>query len=230
MARIVYLGHSAFYIEGKSHNVLVDPFITGNPSAQAAGLKAGQFQPHAVLISHGHFDHFEDAVDIARRTQATVVANFELANYLQGKGAPRTFGMNPGGPCAFPFGSVRLTKAYHSSSHEGTYLGSPCGIVLTTDDGLTIYHAGDTELFGDMALIGALDKPRVALLPIGSTFTMDPAQALEAVKLIKPQVVIPMHYNTWPPIAQDAHAFRKRVEAETSAKVMVLSAGQAWLS
>jgi len=230
LARIVYLGHSAFYIEGKAHDVLVDPFITGNPSAQAAGLKASQFQPHGIVISHGHFDHFEDAVDIARRTQATVVASFELANYLQGKGAPQTFGMNPGGPCVFPFGSVRLTKAYHSSSHEGTYLGSPCGIVLTTDDGLTIYHAGDTELFGDMALIGALDKPQVALLPIGSVFTMDPAQALEAVKLIKPQVVIPMHYNTWPPIAQDAHAFRKRVEAETSAKVMVLSAGQSWSS
>lgn len=230
MARIVYLGHSAFYIEGKSHRVLVDPFITGNPSAQAAGLKADQFQPHAVVISHGHFDHFEDAVDIARRTQATVVANFELANYLQGKGAPQTFGMNPGGPCAFPFGSVRLTKAYHSSSHEGTYLGSPCGIVLTTDDGLTIYHAGDTELFGDMALIGRLDKPQVALLPIGSVFTMDPVQALEAVKLIKPQVVIPMHYNTFPPIQQDANAFKKRVEAETPAKVMVLSAGQSWSS
>lgn len=230
MARIVYLGHSAFYIEGKSHRVLLDPFITSNPSAQAAGLKASQFNPHGIVISHGHFDHFEDALDIARRTQATVVATFELANYLQAQGAPQTFGMNPGGPCAFPFGKVRLTKAYHSSSHEGTYLGAPCGIVLTTDDGLTIYHAGDTELFGDMALIGALDKPKVALLPLGSVFTMDPTQALEAVKLIKPQIVIPMHYNTWPPIAQDAQAFRRRVEAETSARVVVLSAGQSWSS
>lgn len=230
MTKITFIGQSGFYIEGAAHNVLIDPFITSNPTAQAAGIQSEQFQPHGIVLSHGHFDHTEDALSIAKRTHATVVGAFELATHLQGQGAPEVFPMNPGGPRSFPFGTVRLTKAFHSSSHEGVYLGPACGIVLTTDDGLTIYHAGDTELFGDMALIGKLDNPSVALLPIGSTFTMDPQQAVEAVKLIGPEIVIPMHYNTWPPIEQDAQAFKQQVETETAAKVIVLEAGQSWTS
>jgi len=182
------------------------------------------------VLSHGHFDHIEDVLPIAKRTGSVVVGSFELANYFQSQGAPEAFGMNPGGAHRFPFGEVRLTKAFHSSSHDGVYLGAACGIVLTTDNGLTIYHAGDTGLFGDMALIGRLYKPHVAILPIGSVFTMDPAQALEAVKLIEPAVVIPMHYNTFPPIEQDAGAFKAQVEAETKAKVAVLEPGQSWSS
>ena len=226
MAKLTYLGHSAFFIEGQQHSVLIDPFISSNPAAQAAGLRVEQFNPDGILLSHGHFDHIEDALSIATRTKATVVASFELATHLQNQGAPTVYPMNPGGPQTFAFGSARLTKAFHSSSHEGVYLGQPCGIVLTTDDGVCVYHAGDTELFGDMALIGKFDKPRVAILPIGGTFTMDSAQALEAVKLIQPEVVIPMHYNTWPPIEQDPRAFKALVEEETNAKVTVLAAGE----
>jgi len=230
VAKLTFLGHSAFYIEGDAYNILIDPFITSNPVAQAAGLQADGLQPHAIVLSHGHFDHIEDALPIAKRTHATVVANFELATHLQQQGAPDVYPMNPGGPHTFPFGSVRLTKAFHSSSHEGVYLGTPCGIVLTTDDGLNLYHAGDTELFGDMALVGEFDRPKVAMLPIGSTFTMDAKQALEAVKLVKPEVVIPMHYNTWPPVEQDARAFKQRVEEQTEATVVILEAGQSWSS
>ena len=228
MPKLTYLGHSSFYLEGATHNVLIDPFITSNPSAQAAGIQAERLAPHGIVLSHGHFDHIEDALPIAKRTGATLVAGFELATHLQAQGAPEVFPMNPGGPHAFPFGTVRLTQAWHSSSHDGVYLGAACGIVLTTDDGLTLYHAGDTELFGDMALIGRLDRPRLAILPIGSVFTMGPDQALEAVKLIQPEVVVPMHYNTWPPIEQDAEAFARRVEAETDARAVALRPGQSW--
>jgi len=230
VAKLTFLGQSGFYVEGDAHKVLIDPFLTSNPLAQAAGLTPEDFEPDGIVLSHGHFDHIEDAVPIAKRTGSVVVASFELADYCQSQGAPEAFRMNPGGAHRFPFGEVRLTKAFHSSSHDGVYLGAACGILLTTDDGLTLYHAGDTELFGDMALIGRLYRPKVAILPIGSVFTMDPAQALEAVKLIAPEVVIPMHYDTFPPIEQDAGAFKRKVEAETKAKVAVLEPGQSWSS
>lgn len=230
MAKLTFLGQSTFYVEGNQQNVLIDPFISSNPLAQAAGIKPDQFQPHGIVLSHGHFDHIEDAAAIAKQSNAKIVASFELAEYMMSQGVKDAMTMNPGGPMDFPFGKVRLTNAVHSSSHDGVYLGPACGIVLTTDDGLTIYHAGDTELFSDMSLIGKMDKPDVAILPIGSVFTMDPIQALEAAKLIQAKVVIPMHYNTWPPIEQDPQAFKARVEAETSSQVVILEAGESWTS
>jgi len=230
LAKLTFLGQSAFYVEGSQHNVLIDPFITSNPLAQAAGIKADQFQPHGIVLSHGHLDHIEDAAAIAKQSGAKVVASYELANYMLSQGAPDAMTMNPGGPMEFSFGKVRLTNAIHSSSHDGVYLGPACGIVLTTDDGLTIYHAGDTDLFSDMSLIGKMDQPDVAILPIGSVFTMDPDQAVEAAKLVQAKVVIPMHYNTWPAIEQDVQAFKVRVEAETPSQVVILDAGEFWIS
>jgi L-ascorbate metabolism protein UlaG (beta-lactamase superfamily) len=205
--------------------VLIDPFLTGNPLAAA---QASEFSPTAILISHAHNDHIGDALEIARRARSLVVGIFEVATWFQQRGV-ETHGMSIGGGYQFPWGWVKLTQAWHGSTYvdeNGTMhtLGTPAGLLLRTG-GKTLYHAGDTGLFGDMALIGrhGID---VAFLPIGDNFTMGPDDALEAVRLLKPKVVVPMHYNTFPPIKQDPHAWAQRVEAETDAKCVVLEPGQ----
>jgi len=206
--RLTYLGHSCFLVETRQARLIIDPFLTGNPMAP---LQAADIACDYVLVSHGHDDHSGDALQIAQHCGATIVANFEIAEYFAAKGA-KTHGMNPGGGYNFPFGRVKLTLAHHSSSVEAglhpIYLGSPCGILLQAD-GRTLYHAGDTALFLDMQLIGRAGID-VALLPIGDNFTMGPDDALVALEFLKPKVAVPMHYNTWPPIAQDADAFAAR--------------------
>jgi len=209
--KLTYLGHSCFLVETSQARLVIDPFLTGNPSAK---VKAADVHCDYVLLSHGHDDHTGDALAIAQRCQATIVANFEIAEYFAAKGA-KTHGMNPGGGYNFPFGRVKLTLAHHSSSLETglnpIYLGSPCGILLQAD-GRTLYHAGDTALFLDMQLIGRAGLD-VALLPIGDNFTMGPDDALTALDFLRPKVAVPMHYNTWPPIAQDGDAFAARAAA-----------------
>lgn len=222
MTRITFIGHSAIEIEGGGFSVLIDPFISQNP---VAVHKPEDFKPDAIILSHGHADHVGDAVALAKKHNCPVVAVFELAGYCGSQGAPRPVGMNTGGVTKFEFGTVHFTQAFHSSSFNGQYMGQPCGIVFTTLDGMKIYHSGDTALFSDMALIGkqGLD---VALLPIGSHFTMDPEAAVIAVELLKPKFVIPVHYNTFPPIKQDAQVFKRAVEGRTSSRVIVLSPGE----
>lgn len=206
--RLTFLGHSCFLVEIGPNRILIDPFLTGNPAAVA---RADDIRCDAILVSHGHDDHLGDAVAIARRNDALIVANYELAEYLAAKGA-RTHGMNPGGAHVFPFGRVKLTLAHHSSSAEAglnpIYLGSPCGILLQAG-GKTLYHAGDTALFLDMQLIGRANLD-AALLPIGDNYTMGPDDALTALELLKPKLAVPMHYDTWPLLAQDATAFARR--------------------
>jgi L-ascorbate metabolism protein UlaG (beta-lactamase superfamily) len=208
--KLTYLGHSTFLVETKSHRLLFDPFLTGNDLAAATAEDIGC---DFIFLSHGHEDHTGDALAIAQRNGATIVANYEIAEYFAAKGAT-THGMNPGGATHLPFGRVKLTLAHHTSSLNAglnpIYMGVPCGIIVESD-GQKLYHAGDTALFLDMQLIGRAGLD-IALLPIGDNFTMGPEDALEALDFLKPKLAVPMHYNTWPPIAQDPDAFAEQAK------------------
>lgn len=209
--KLTYLGHSCFLVETSRARLLIDPCLDENP---LAAIKASDARCDVVLVSHGHEDHCADAEAIARANSALLIANYEIAEYFAAKGV-RTHGMNPGGAHVFPFGRIKLTLAHHTSSLNAglnpIYLGAPCGILVEAD-GKRLYHAGDTALFLDMQLIGrgGLDA---ALLPIGDNFTMGPDDALDALDLLKPGLVVPMHYNTWSLIAQDGEAFARAAAA-----------------
>lgn len=219
--KITWLGHSCIEIKTGGSTLLIDPFLTGNPAASA---KADELNPNYILVSHGHGDHVGDTIEIATRTDSTVITNYEISEWLAAKGI-KAHGMQHGGGFHFPFGRVKLTLAFHGSAlPDGSNGGNPAGFLITTKDGKKIYDAADTGLFGDMALIGeeGLD---VAFLPIGDNYTMGPEDALRAVKLLKPKKVVPIHYNTFPLINQDAEAWAEAVEKETSAKVIVMKPG-----
>lgn len=205
--------------------ILIDPFLTGNPLAAAS---AGELSPTAILITHAHNDHVGDAIAIARRCGATIVSNYEIASWCGAQGAP-VHAMHIGGAHEFPWGWVKLTPAWHGSTWaeaDGTFvtLGVPAGVLLRVG-GRLLYHAGDTALFGDMALVGrhAID---LALLPIGDNFTMGPEDALEALRLLQPKAVVPIHYNTFPVIEQDGEAWAARVTAETGIRAAALKPGE----
>jgi L-ascorbate metabolism protein UlaG (beta-lactamase superfamily) len=203
--QITYLGHSCFLVETTGHKLLIDPFISGTPLATAS---ADSIDCDFILLSHGHDDHTLDALPIAKRCGATIIAPFELAEYFGAKGA-KVHDMNPGGARDFPFGRLKLTPANHSSSTGGgvnpVYLGQPCGLLLKAD-GKTVYHAGDTALFSDMQLIGrgGID---LAMLPIGDNYTMGIDDAVDSLSFLKPALAVPMHYNTFPPIQVDPAKF-----------------------
>jgi L-ascorbate metabolism protein UlaG (beta-lactamase superfamily) len=226
--RLRWLGHSCLLFESGGKHVLVDPFLTGNPKAAA---KADEVPADLILVSHGHGDHLGDTLAIARRTGAKVVTNYEISLWLQKQGLPdsQTVGMQHGGGAAFPgVGRVKLTLAFHGSAlPDGSNGGNPCGFLVTFADGTKVYDAADTGLFGDMRLIGeeGLD---LALLPIGDFYTMGPDDALRAVQMLEPRRVVPIHYDTFPPIAQDARAWAERVRAATRTEPVVLQPGD-WL-
>ncbi len=219
--RLTYCGHSCFLVEGGGARLIVDPFLAGNPRASVG---PDEVEVDYVLVSHAHGDHLGDAFPIARRTGATLVANHEIATRAAAEGVA-AHGMHIGGGRDFPFGRLELTIAHHGSSFpDGSYGGNPCGFVLEIE-GKRLYHACDTGLFYDMKLIGELGL-EVAILPIGDNYTMGPRDALRAVRLLGPKVVIPIHYDTFDLIAQDVGAFARAVEAETPARCVPLSPGE----
>ena len=221
--RLTYFGHSCFLLETAKARLILDPYFNENP---ASPVKSAEMKCDYLLLTHGHDDHSGDALEIAKRCGATIVANFEIAEYFAAKGA-KTHGMNPGGGFNFPFGRVKLTLAHHTSSLDAglhpIYLGVACGLLIQAD-GKCLYDAGDTALFLDMQVIGRVGID-VALLPIGDNFTMGPEDAVTALDLLKPRVAVPIHYNTWPVIAQDPNAFAGRA-AESGHTVKVLQPGE----
>lgn len=220
---LTWLGHASWQLKTPEHTILVDPFLDDSPTAP---VKSGDVMADFILVSHGHYDHIADAAKIANRTGALVVSNYEITTWLaKHHHVKHTLGGNLGGGAELPFGRVKLTLAFHSSSlPDGSNGGNPCGFLITLKDSRKIYFACDTGLFGDMALIGrgGLD---VAVLPIGDLFTMGPDDALEAVKLLQPKRVVPSHFGTWPPIAQDPEQWAQRVRAETKSEPIVLKPG-----
>jgi L-ascorbate metabolism protein UlaG (beta-lactamase superfamily) len=215
-----YLGHSAFELREGDTTVLVDPFLTGNPRAAAS---ADELDATAILLTHGHGDHLGDTVAIAKRTGALVVAIPELANEIGAEGV-EVRDPNLGGTVVLEWGSVKLVPAWHTAVSPSGTAHTPAGLVIEIG-GTTVYHVGDTCLFSDLALVGRGRTLDVALVPIGGHYTMDRHEAVEAVKLIGAATVVPIHYDTFPPIETDVQAFKADVEAQTSSKVVVLEPG-----
>jgi L-ascorbate metabolism protein UlaG (beta-lactamase superfamily) len=220
-----FLGHAAVELTDGETTVLVDPFLTGNPKAAAS---AEEVDATTILVSHGHGDHLGDSVAIAKRTGATVMAVVELANEIGAEGV-EIREPNLGGTEMFEWGTAKLVPAWHTSTSSGGTASIACGLLIEFA-GQTIYHLGDTCLFSDLQLVGrgrgrTID---VALVPIGGHYTMDRHDAVEAVRLIGARTVIPIHYDTFPPIETDAQAFKADVEAQTDSRVVVLAPGETW--
>ncbi|MCL6458598.1 MAG: metal-dependent hydrolase [Gorillibacterium sp.] len=205
---IIYHGHACVQLVHEGHSVMIDPFLTGN---SLATVRAEELEAEYILLTHGHGDHIGDTEAIAKRTGATVISIVELASYMERTTGVKTVGMNLGGTVEVPFARFKMVQAFHSSSittEDGQiiYMGMPAGFVIEMG-GKTVYHSGDTALFGDMKLIGDRHSIDVAFVPIGDHFTMGPEDAVWAAEWLKAKLTVPMHYNTFPPIRQDADSY-----------------------
>lgn len=224
--KYTWYGHAAAGLETDGYKIIIDPFLSDNPTAS---VSPEALKPDFILVSHGHGDHVSDVVSIAKRTNAMVISNFEIATWCEQQGIKKVHAQHIGGGYKHPFGYLKLTLALHGSAlPDGSDGGNPCGFLLSGNHGEKIYLAQDTGLFGDMRLIGeeGLD---LAVVPIGDNFTMGPDDALRAVKFLEPKAVIPIHYNTWDLIAQDEHAWAERVQKETNTKVVLLKPGESYI-
>ncbi len=215
---LTFLGHSAFALENGSVSILIDPYLTGNPVATAS---PDELKADYILVTHAHGDHLGDTVAIAKRTGAKVVTTAEIAGMLKAQGCD-VIPLHIGAKKKFDFGYVRVTPAIHGSGVAG---GHAAGFIVNLA-GTTVYHAGDTGLFGDMGVLGWLEKIDYALLPIGDNYTMGPDDAVEAVGMLDARFVVPMHYNTHTLIKQDPEAFKKAVESRfPDTKVLIMQPG-----
>jgi L-ascorbate metabolism protein UlaG (beta-lactamase superfamily) len=220
---IRFLGHSAVELIDGGTRILMDPFITGNPKATVA---ADELEPTHILLTHGHADHYGDIVDIAKRTGAQVVAIVEIANELSELGVENVHDPNLGGTIGFDWGWVKLVPAWHTSTTPNGTVNTPAGMLVMVGDKL-VYHLGDTALFSDLQLIARRgNHVNVALVPIGGHYTMDRFDAVTACEFIGADEVIPIHYNTFPPVETDVQAFKTDVENATESKVVVLEPGE----
>jgi L-ascorbate metabolism protein UlaG (beta-lactamase superfamily) len=221
--RLTYHGHCCFSVEGAGKTIWLDPFLTNNPLADihVDDIEEADY----ILVSHGHGDHLGDSIAIAQRTGAMLISNHEIAAYWQETGI-EAHGLHIGGGYQLPFGRVKMTIAHHGSSFpDGGYAGNPGGFLFDVED-KRIYYAADTGLFYDMKLLAEEKAIDVALLPIGDNYTMGPDDALRAVKLLTPRLVIPMHYNTFDVIQQDPYAFAERVKKDTEVDCVILAPGE----
>ncbi|MCL6594519.1 MAG: metal-dependent hydrolase [Alicyclobacillus sp.] len=225
--QLIYHGHSCVQVVHDGTSLIIDPFLT--PPGFKTSLADVRVQ--YILLTHGHFDHTADAIALAKQNNATVVATHELATYLGWQGV-QTTGLNIGGSIRLPFGRVKMTQAFHSSSYiveseqKIVYAGMPGGFIVEIG-GKTLYHAGDTGLFSDLKLIGERHTIDVACLPIGDTFTMGPEEAVLAAQWVRAQYVLPIHYNTFPAIQQDADAFVRQLKA-VGVQGKALKPGETW--
>ena len=216
---IKFLGHSCFELT-KNRNVLIDPFISGNPTSPDVELK-----PDIIAVTHAHSDHLGDTVEIAKKHNCKVISIHEVSKYLDARGIPCE-GMNKGGTVTLDGVDFTMTEAVHSSSFGDYDGGCPAGFVITDDK--SVYHAGDTALFGDMKLIAELYRPEISLLPIGDRYTMGVREAATAASWLNSKIVIPMHYGTFPAIEQSPHEFTELVSSLCDSEVVILKPGESF--
>jgi L-ascorbate metabolism protein UlaG (beta-lactamase superfamily) len=224
---ITYLGHSGFLFDDgqEGGRLCVDPFLSNQDKAKHT---PDDIHCDTLAFTHGHADHFnDDGLTIARQHDATILANYEIATYLQTeKGFEKVEGANPGGSIDTPFGHVAFTPAHHSSSFDGQYMGVACGLVLDFERvGVKVYHAGDTALFGDMTLIGEIAKPDLALLPAGGRYNMTPKLAARAAEMVGAPWAVPIHWGTFPHLAQHVDDFQPTA---AGVKAKVMEVGEVW--
>lgn len=224
MVKATFLGHAAVLLESANTTIVIDPFLSGNPQAK---IGPEEINPDYIVLTHGHGDHLGDTVEIAKRTGATVIATNELVLWLETLGL-KVHPQGIGGAHSFPFGEVRFTIAHHSAGAGelgDRYVGVAAGVTIELD-GKLIHHAGDTALTFDMKLIAERFAIDLAFLPIGSNFTMDLDDAVRAVEFIRPAKVVPIHYNTWPPIVADPQEFADKVKRAGFSEPVILTTSE----